>query len=68
VAPETFISIDIGGSGQATNLSIAISGCDCRVPDYLMALVKFTNDWKRLADQQTVQTIATKPCGCKDAQ
>jgi hypothetical protein len=68
VASEIFISIDIGGSGQETNLSIAVVGCDCRVPDYLMALVKFTNDWKRLADQQTTQTISTKPCGCQDAQ
>jgi hypothetical protein len=68
VPPETFIKIDIGGSGQETILSVSIVGCECRVPDYLMALVRFTNDWKRLADQDSTESsVAVKPCGCNDA-
>ena len=65
------ISINIGGDGEPTEIPLTIKGCDCRAEDFVLALVKFANEWKAKADKATVNPVSgnsDKPCGCKDAK
>ncbi len=61
------ITINIGGEGNQTDIPLTVKGCDCRADDFVLALVKFANDWKTKADAVNV-VKSDKPCGCQDAQ
>jgi hypothetical protein len=63
-----FIKIDIGGSGEQINIEVSVTGCECRAEDYVMELVRFTNNFKAEADSRAPNTtLKAKPCGCKEA-
>lgn len=61
------LTIDLGGEGEAVEISLTIKGCSCRAEDFHMALIGFANQWKREADARTARAVKA-PCGCKDAQ
>ena len=69
------ISVKIGGPNDQpqADATINVSGCACRMDDFVLALVKFANDWKRAADTAVKQTFTNElnpdgtpkqPCGC----
>lgn len=63
------IKINIGGEGEEQQSLVTVVGCSCRLPDFVMALIKFTNEWKHQADSVTAEfTTEAKPCGCNDAK
>lgn len=63
------ISIDIGGEGETASIGLTVSGCECRAEDFVMALIKFSNDWKKEADRKPIlMDGGKKPCGCKGAK
>lgn len=70
---ETNISVtlDIGGEGSRSEMDLKVVGCDCRRDDFIMALSRFTRDWRREADLRV--EITPKPAsgdcgGCSDAK
>lgn len=62
------IAIDMGGSGEQVEVPIKLVGCSCRLEDFVLALVKFSNDWKNQADTKTPTPSEVKPCGCGNAE
>ena len=62
------ITINIGGEGAEIMSQLTLKGCECRHDDFVMALVKFANEWKNSADTTKPIASSTNPCGCKDAK
>jgi hypothetical protein len=60
------VKLSMGGDGEQVEIPVTITGCSCRVEDFLMELTRFTNDWKNVADL-SLPSAKPKPCGCKDA-
>lgn len=58
--------INIGGDNQK-NYDLTIFGSDNQIDDFVMALVKFTSEWKQENTKIKTATVK-KPCGCKDAK
>jgi len=54
----------MGGDGEQVEIPVTITGCSCRVEDFLMELTRFTNDWKAGADSAVEPE--RKPCGCRE--
>jgi hypothetical protein len=62
------IAIDMGGSGNQVEIPVKLVGCSCRLEDFVLALVKFSNDWKNQADTKAPTPSEVKPCGCGNAE
>jgi hypothetical protein len=63
------IAIDMGGSGDQVEIPVKLVGCSCRLEDFVLALVKFSNEWKNQANQKPPSAPSEiKPCGCGNAE